>query len=342
MRLRDAEAVVLIASDASLASKNVRQEIMLAWRYDKPIIPLILHPLVFPDDVAYWLEGSQWIEVLDREPSDWMPKLRQALARHGIAVGGDDPAARGAAGRSDRGCRESAGIVAADSGARARDRRRAEPAGEWADDHPDWTGRNRQDAAGPGGRPADRSVVCGRGLVSRSFLGAIGRPDPAVDCRHAGDRDRAWATGGGRDRRSGREPADPAHSGQSRADRRCWRSAGCAAIRGPCDDLADDQPVGDAASRGVGVCGAATGVARSEPASGAVGIAGEPGGAVIRQSRAGGECGFSTDGWQCAGSGGDLSPAGWVATGDRDCGGAHAYVATGRDSVADWEAGSIC
>jgi hypothetical protein len=29
--LRDAEAVLLIASDASLASKNVRQEIMLAW-----------------------------------------------------------------------------------------------------------------------------------------------------------------------------------------------------------------------------------------------------------------------------------------------------------------------
>ncbi len=84
--LRDAGLVLLIASDASLASKNVRQEIMLAWRYDKPIIPLILHPLVFPDDVAYWLEGAQWIEVLDREPVDWLPKLRQALARHGVAV----------------------------------------------------------------------------------------------------------------------------------------------------------------------------------------------------------------------------------------------------------------
>lgn len=85
--LRDAEAVLLIASEASLASKNVRQEIMLAWRYDKPIIPLILHPLIFPDDVAYWLEGAQWIEVLDREAPEWMPKLHQALARHGIAQG---------------------------------------------------------------------------------------------------------------------------------------------------------------------------------------------------------------------------------------------------------------
>lgn len=91
--LREADAVVLIASDASLASKNVRQEIMLAWRYDRPIIPLILHPLVFPDDVAYWLEGAQWIEVLDREPAAWLPKLRQALARHGIVSGEDEPAA---------------------------------------------------------------------------------------------------------------------------------------------------------------------------------------------------------------------------------------------------------
>lgn len=82
--LRDADAVLLIASDTSLASKNVRQEIMLAWRYDKPIIPLILHPLLFPDEVAYWLEGAQWIEVFDRPADEWRPKLWQALARHGI------------------------------------------------------------------------------------------------------------------------------------------------------------------------------------------------------------------------------------------------------------------
>jgi predicted ATPase len=89
--LRDADAVVLIASGASLTSKNVRQEIMLAWRYDRPILPLILHPLVFPDDVAYWLEGAQWIEALDRPAAEWLPKLQQALVRHGIEVA---PAAR--------------------------------------------------------------------------------------------------------------------------------------------------------------------------------------------------------------------------------------------------------
>jgi predicted ATPase len=95
--LRDAEAVVLIASDASLASKNVRQEIMLAWRYDRPIIPLILHPLVFPDDVAYWLEGAQWIEAFDRPAEEWLPKLWQALARHGIVEARDERDAQAAA-----------------------------------------------------------------------------------------------------------------------------------------------------------------------------------------------------------------------------------------------------
>jgi predicted ATPase len=94
--LRDAEAVLLIASDASLASKNVRQEIMLAWRYDRPIIPLILHPLLFPDDVAYWLEGAQWIEVFDRPADAWLTKLWQALARHGIVDARDERDAQAA------------------------------------------------------------------------------------------------------------------------------------------------------------------------------------------------------------------------------------------------------
>lgn len=90
--LRDADAVLLIASDASLVSKNVRQEIMLAWRYDRPIIPLILHALLFPDDVAYWLEGAQWIEVFDRPADEWLPKLWQALARHGIVEAREEAA----------------------------------------------------------------------------------------------------------------------------------------------------------------------------------------------------------------------------------------------------------
>ncbi len=77
--------VALMCSAASLASRNVRQEIMLAWRYDRPILPLLLEPTSFPDDVAYWLEGSQWIEVCDRPADAWLPDVLRALQRVGFS-----------------------------------------------------------------------------------------------------------------------------------------------------------------------------------------------------------------------------------------------------------------
>ena len=52
-------AVTLMCSAASLASRNVRQEIQLAWRYGRPILPLLLDPVTFPDDLSYWLEGAR-------------------------------------------------------------------------------------------------------------------------------------------------------------------------------------------------------------------------------------------------------------------------------------------
>ncbi|MDQ2653344.1 MAG: tetratricopeptide repeat protein [Chloroflexota bacterium] len=77
--------VALMCSAASLASRNVRQEIMLAWRYDRPILPLLLEPTSFPDDVAYWLEGAQWIEVFDRPADAWLPDVLRALRRVGFS-----------------------------------------------------------------------------------------------------------------------------------------------------------------------------------------------------------------------------------------------------------------
>ena len=77
--------VALMCSAASLASRNVRQEIMLAWRYDRPILPLLLEPTSFPDDVAYWLEGAQWIEVCGRPADAWLPDVLRALQRVGFS-----------------------------------------------------------------------------------------------------------------------------------------------------------------------------------------------------------------------------------------------------------------
>ena len=83
--IRESKALILTCSDASLESRNVRQEIQLAWRYERPILPLLLHPLTFPDDLAYWLEGAQWIELFGPGEQTWLDRLLTALAQHGLS-----------------------------------------------------------------------------------------------------------------------------------------------------------------------------------------------------------------------------------------------------------------
>jgi hypothetical protein len=62
-----------------MRSKNVKQEIQLAWKYDVPYVPLLLEPVSFPEQVEYWLEGWQWIEVLGRPTEKWLPHVLRAL-----------------------------------------------------------------------------------------------------------------------------------------------------------------------------------------------------------------------------------------------------------------------
>lgn len=85
--IRGCSALALMCSDASLTSRNVRQEIMLAWKYQRPYLPLLLEPTSFPQDVEYWLEGSQWIEVLDRPATEWMPRIIAALQQFRLLTG---------------------------------------------------------------------------------------------------------------------------------------------------------------------------------------------------------------------------------------------------------------
>ena len=79
--IRSSTALVVLCSAASLSSRNVRQEIQLAWRYGRPILPLRLEDVTFPDELAYWLEGAQWIDILDQPPATWLPRIEAALAR---------------------------------------------------------------------------------------------------------------------------------------------------------------------------------------------------------------------------------------------------------------------
>ena len=86
--IQHAHAVILMCSAAALRSRNVRQEIHLAWRYARPYLPLLLEPVTFPDEIAYWLEGAQWIEVLDHSTQQWLPRVLRALSRVGVTPTG--------------------------------------------------------------------------------------------------------------------------------------------------------------------------------------------------------------------------------------------------------------
>ena len=70
--IRESRWLMLMCTDASMRSRNVKQEIQLAWKYQVPYLPLLLEPISFPEQLEYWLEGWQRIEVLDRPPEQWL------------------------------------------------------------------------------------------------------------------------------------------------------------------------------------------------------------------------------------------------------------------------------
>lgn len=85
--VRNCKAFVLMCSEASMRSRNVKQEIQLAWKYGKPYLPLLLDNSIssgFPEQVEYWLEGHQWIEVFDRPADEWLPHVMNSLTTVGV------------------------------------------------------------------------------------------------------------------------------------------------------------------------------------------------------------------------------------------------------------------
>ena len=46
----------------------------------------MLEQMFFPDDVSYWLEGAQWIEVLNKPAPEWIDQFRRALALTGYRI----------------------------------------------------------------------------------------------------------------------------------------------------------------------------------------------------------------------------------------------------------------
>ncbi len=83
-------ALVLMCSEHSLTSRNVKQELALAWEHERPYVPLLLEAVTIPGDVKYWLTAAQWIEALDQPASHWLPEVLSALTAVGIRAGADE------------------------------------------------------------------------------------------------------------------------------------------------------------------------------------------------------------------------------------------------------------
>jgi len=79
-----ASAMAIICSQASIRSRNVRQELQLAWDADRPIIPLMLEQVSFPPEIAYFLQGRQWIDLMSRGPGEWVREIASALQQLGL------------------------------------------------------------------------------------------------------------------------------------------------------------------------------------------------------------------------------------------------------------------
>src|SRR3954447_145355 len=89
--IKGAAAFVLMASPMSLASRNVKQEVAVAWEYERPYLPLLLEPVAIPDDLKYWLTAAQWVEVLDKAEGEGLPAVLTALAPLGVAPMTNEP-----------------------------------------------------------------------------------------------------------------------------------------------------------------------------------------------------------------------------------------------------------
>lgn len=83
--IRGCSALLIACSPAAFESRNVRQEVQIAGKYNRPYIPLILEPAEFPAEVEYQLEGWQWVEVGDLPAGAWLPGLIEALGRYDVA-----------------------------------------------------------------------------------------------------------------------------------------------------------------------------------------------------------------------------------------------------------------
>jgi predicted ATPase len=81
--IKSCAALLLRCTSVAFRSRNVRQEIQLAWKYERPILPLRVEAVAIPEDLEYWLEGCQWIDLEGRPVAMWLPVVQRSLGNLG-------------------------------------------------------------------------------------------------------------------------------------------------------------------------------------------------------------------------------------------------------------------
>ena len=79
--IRGCSALIVACSPGALQSRNIKQEIQLGWKYQRPYLPILLEPTTIPEDIEYWLEGWQWVDVSGRPENEWLPEVLRALRK---------------------------------------------------------------------------------------------------------------------------------------------------------------------------------------------------------------------------------------------------------------------
>lgn len=79
--IKNASVVMLMCSDAAMRSWAVKQEIQVAGEAGKVLLPVLLEHTNYPAQLEFFLAGRQWVEVLDRPESEWLPTMLAALER---------------------------------------------------------------------------------------------------------------------------------------------------------------------------------------------------------------------------------------------------------------------
>jgi predicted ATPase len=84
--IKKCSAMILLCTPRSVSSRNVQQEIQLAWESNRPILPLIVESSIIDPKIEYALAGRQYISVAGVSEELWVPKVLRALHDFGIEL----------------------------------------------------------------------------------------------------------------------------------------------------------------------------------------------------------------------------------------------------------------